>query len=166
MHSLIATTRSFWVAKIMRLPTSRPIRAIPHQRSANVDRWYKPDHIEGYFVGMNITFDGRLVMSTDHGWVVVLARDFSEYHAIQVAGGAEQAAEYCAMRAAERGHTGYGWMRTSICVDDDNGIYVSSTITTTSFAGPANGYRTMRLTAAGRCPIATVGAAGLALPRR
>ena len=98
----------------------------PASKISERDRWYKPDHIEGYFVGMNITFDGRLVMSTDHGWVVVLARDFSEYHAIQVAGGAEQAAEYCAMRAAERGHTGYGWMRTSICVDDDNGIYVSS----------------------------------------
>ena len=98
----------------------------PASKISERDRWYKPDHIEGYFVGMNITFDGRLVMSTDHGWVVVLARDFSEYHAIQVAGGAEQAAEYCAMRAAERGNTGYGWMRTSICVDDDNGIYVSS----------------------------------------
>ena len=54
------------------------------------DRWYKPDHIGGSFVGMNMTFDGRLVMSTDHGWVIVLARDFSHYHAIQVVGGAEE----------------------------------------------------------------------------
>ena len=101
----------------------------PSDRSSEIverDRWYKPDHIEGFFVGMNMTLDGRLVMSTDHGWVVVLARDFSEYHAIQVEGGAEEAAEYCAMQAELRGHTGYGWMRTSICVDDDNGIYVSS----------------------------------------
>lgn len=90
------------------------------------DRWYKPDHIGGSFVGMNMTFDGRLVMSTDHGWVIVLARDFSHYHAVQVAGGAEVAAEYCAMRLEERGNAGYGWMRTSMCVDADNGIYVSS----------------------------------------
>lgn len=90
------------------------------------DRWDKPAHIEGSFVGMNMTFDGRLVMSTDHGWVVVLSRDFREYHALQVAGGAETAAEYCARREAERGNTGYGWMRTSMCVDDRNGIYVSS----------------------------------------
>ncbi|NIR38593.1 MAG: hypothetical protein GWN79_15570 [Actinobacteria bacterium] len=89
-------------------------------------RWEKPDHVEGFFVGMNMTFDGRLVLSTDHGWVVVLARDFGEYHALQVAGGADQAAEYCARRAEEKGNTGYGWMRTSICVDDDDGIYVSS----------------------------------------
>jgi len=101
----------------------------PSDRASDIverDRWYKPDHIDGSFVGMNMTFDGRLVMSTDHGWVIVLARDFSEYHAIQVAGGAEAAAEYCAMRAEEKGNTGYGWMRTSICVDGDNGIYVSS----------------------------------------
>jgi len=90
------------------------------------DRWHKPAHIEGFFVGMNMTFDGRLVMTTDHGWVVVLARDFSEYHAVQLPGAAADAADYCAMRAAERGHTGYGWVRTSVCVDDDNGIYVSS----------------------------------------
>jgi hypothetical protein len=90
------------------------------------DRWDKPDHIEGMFVGMNMTFDGRLVMSTDHGWIVVLARDFSRYDAFQVAAGAELASEYCARREEERGNTGYGWMRTSICVDADNGIYVSS----------------------------------------
>ena len=53
------------------------------------DRWYKPDHIEGFFVGINITFDGWLVMTTDHGWVVLLKRDFSEYRAIQIRGGAK-----------------------------------------------------------------------------
>ncbi|MEZ5167571.1 MAG: hypothetical protein R2695_14160 [Acidimicrobiales bacterium] len=89
------------------------------------DRWHKPAHIAGSFVGMNMTFDGRLVMSTDHGWVVVLARDFSTYDALQVAGGAEHAATYCAAMA-DAGRNGYGWMRTSICVDEENGIYVSS----------------------------------------
>ncbi|MDW3219481.1 MAG: hypothetical protein R8F63_12795 [Acidimicrobiales bacterium] len=89
------------------------------------DRWPKPPEIEGAFVGMNMTFDGRLVMSTDHGWVVVLARDFSEYHAFQVAGGAEHAAAYN-QTMEQAGRVGYGWMRTSMCVDEDNGIYVSS----------------------------------------
>ena len=41
------------------------------------DRWYKPDHIEGFFVGINITFDGWLVMTTDHGWVVLSATSAS-----------------------------------------------------------------------------------------
>jgi hypothetical protein len=89
-------------------------------------RWNKPDHIEGLFVGINMTFDGWLVMTTDHGWVVVLARDFSDYHAIQIPHGAEQAAAYCQKMAAERGNTGYGWVRTSACVDTDGGIYLSS----------------------------------------
>ncbi|GJM39168.1 MAG: hypothetical protein DHS20C19_25350 [Acidimicrobiales bacterium] len=100
----------------------------PTDRASEIverDRWNKPDEIQGAFVGMNMTFDGRLVMSTDHGWVVVLARDFSEYHAFQVKGGAQEAAAYNeAMEAT--GRVGYGWMRTSMCVDEDNGIYVSS----------------------------------------
>ena len=90
------------------------------------DRWYKPDHIEGFFVGINITFDGWLVMTTDHGWVVLLKRDFSEHRAIQIRGGAEDAAAYCAAKAEDYGHTGFGWVRTSTCVDDDNSIYLSS----------------------------------------
>ncbi len=89
------------------------------------DRWYKPEGIDGFFVGMNITFDGRLVMTTDHGWVVCLARDFSTYDALQLPG-SEIAAEHCAKREAEYGHTGYGWVRTSSCVGDDGGIYVCS----------------------------------------
>lgn len=98
------------------------------RRSAIVERarWDKPDHIEGFFVGANMTFDGRLVLTTDHGWVVLLERDFSSYEAIQIPGGAEQAAEHCTRMEADRGNTGYGWVRTSICIDEDNGIYISS----------------------------------------
>lgn len=88
-------------------------------------RWPRPPGIEGLFVGLNMTFDGWLVLTTDHGWVVALARDFSTYHAVRLPG-AEAAAAHCARMAAERGHTGYGWVRTSCCVGDDGGIYVSS----------------------------------------
>ena len=35
-------------------------------------RWPKPVEVEGDFVGVNLTFDGRLVLSTDHGWLVCL----------------------------------------------------------------------------------------------
>ncbi len=89
-------------------------------------RWNKPDHIDGNFVGVNMTFDGRIVMSTDHGWLVVLERDFSSYETIRLPKSAEAAADYCAMRETERGNTGYGWVRTALCVDDRGGIYVSS----------------------------------------
>ncbi len=93
---------------------------------AEVARWDRPDHVDGAFVGMNLTFDGRLVLTTDHGWVVCLARDFSDYDAIQLPGAADQAAEHCTRMRAEKGHSAYGWVRTSCCVDDDNGIYVCS----------------------------------------
>jgi hypothetical protein len=97
-----------------------------HSQLVERARWDKPAHIGGFFVGVNITFDGRLVLTTDHGWVVALERDFSSYDAIQLPGAAEHAAEHCARMEAERGNTGYGWVRTSSCVGDDGGIYVSS----------------------------------------
>ena len=101
-------------------------RSDPASPIVERERWHRPAGIEGFFVGMNITFDGRLVMTTDHGWVICLARDFSEYDAIQLPGAATDAAEHCASRTAAYGHTGYGWVRTSSCTGDDGGIYVSS----------------------------------------
>ncbi len=90
------------------------------------NRWYRPEGLDGSFVGINITFDGRLVMTTDHGWVICLARDFSDYEAVQLPGAASDAAAHCAKQAAQHGNTGYGWVRTSSCTGDDGGIYVSS----------------------------------------
>jgi hypothetical protein len=88
-------------------------------------RWDKPPDVEGTFVGMNLTFDGRLVLTTDHGWVVCLARDFGDYDALRLPYG-EGAGEWCAEQAARYGHAGYGWVRKSCCVDDANAIYVPS----------------------------------------
>jgi hypothetical protein len=73
-----------------------------------------------------MTPDGRLVLSTDHGWLVSLARDFSDHVAIRIPGAAEEAADHCARMEAQRGNTGYGWVRTSLCCDDAGGIYISS----------------------------------------
>ena len=104
------------------------VEADPDDRRSPIverDRWTKPAEIEGRFVGINMTFDGRLVMTTDHGWVVCLARDFSTHDAIRLPG-ADAAAAHCAAQEAEYGHTGFGWVRTSTCVGDDGGIYVSS----------------------------------------
>ncbi|MGI9600728.1 MAG: hypothetical protein ACR2QE_02505 [Acidimicrobiales bacterium] len=119
-HTMFIGTKVAVVAYAETDPTD-PASAIVEKA-----RWEKPDHIDGFFVGCNITFDGRLVLSTDHGWLVALARDFSSYEAIQIPGAAEQAAAHCARMEAEQGNTGYGWVRTSLCVDEDNGIYISS----------------------------------------
>ncbi|MEE2768190.1 MAG: hypothetical protein VX833_03155 [Actinomycetota bacterium] len=103
--------------------------AIPGERTSRVverNRWEKPPEIEGYFVGLNMTPDGRIVMSTDHGWLVSLKRDFSSYEAIRLPGAAEEASDHCARMETERGNTAYGWVRTSMCCDEDGGIYVNS----------------------------------------
>ena len=89
-------------------------------------RWDKPAELEGDFVGVNLTFDGRLVLTTDHGWVVCLSRDFRECHVVQLPGAAEHAAAHW-QRMLESGRNGgYGWVRKSLCVDEDNGLYVAS----------------------------------------
>ncbi len=102
--------------------------ADPSDRSSPIvelRRWQRPPEISGAFVGMNLTFDGRLVLSTDHGWIVSLARDFGTYDAVALRHN-EIAAEWCAHQEQTRGNAGYGWVRTSLCVDDAGGIYVCS----------------------------------------
>ena len=89
-------------------------------------RWSKPDEVEGSFVGINMTPDGRLVLSTDHGWLISLSRDFKDYVAVQIPGAEGKAADYCKLMEAERGNTGYGWIRTSMCCDEEGGIYLNS----------------------------------------
>ena len=89
-------------------------------------RWDKPDDIEGFFVGINMTPDGRLVLSTDHGWLVSLSRDFRDYVAVQIPGAEEQAFEHCKNMEADKGNTAYGWVRTSMCCDEEGGIYLNS----------------------------------------
>ena len=49
-------------------------------------RWDKPEEIAGEFVGVNLTFDGRLILSTDHGWLVCVSRDFAEVATLQLPG--------------------------------------------------------------------------------
>jgi len=88
-------------------------------------RWEKPPGVEGDFVGANITFDGRLVLSTDHGWLVCLTRDFTDFDAMELPGAREHAHAHWERMLAE-GRRGYGWVRKSLCVDEDNGIYVPS----------------------------------------
>ena len=89
-------------------------------------RWNKPKEIEGSFVGINMTPDGRLVLSTDHGWLISLSRDFTDYVAVQIPGAEGKAAEHCKLMETKRGNTGYGWVRTSMCCDEEGGIYLNS----------------------------------------
>jgi len=103
--------------------------AVPGDRTSGIverARWPKPPEIEGFFVGINMTHDGRLVLSTDHGWVVCLTRDFNNYETLLLPRAAEEAAAHCTRMEQERGNTGYGWVRTSMCADDEGGVYLNS----------------------------------------
>ena len=67
-----------------------------------------------------------MVLSTDHGWIICLERDFSSYITLRLPKAERDAAEHCARMEEERGNTGYGWVRTSLCTDETGGIYTSS----------------------------------------
>ena len=88
--------------------------------------WAKPTGIGGNFVGVNMTYDGRLALVTDEGWVVTVARDFSSYDAIQLPGAQDAPAHNAAVRAAGARPGAADWVRNSLAVDEHGGIYVAS----------------------------------------
>ncbi len=78
-----------------------------------------PDEITGYSMGINMTYDGWLILVTEHGYLLALKRDFSDYRVarLQHARGAEDKATRS---------PGYGWVRNAPAIDVDGGIYVAS----------------------------------------
>ncbi len=78
-----------------------------------------PPEVTGYAMGINMTYDGWLVLVTEHGYLLALKRDFSDYRVgrLQHAEGAEGKAT----RA-----TGFGWVRNAPAIDAAGGIYVAS----------------------------------------
>ncbi len=93
---------------------SDPASAIQLQR-----RFDFPSEISGYSMGLNMTYDGWLVMITEHGYLLAMKPDFSAYRVgkLQHAAGAENKATRS---------TGYGWVRNAPAIDQDGGIYVAS----------------------------------------
>jgi len=99
----------------------------PASAIVEVARWRRPAEITGEFVGVNMTYDGRLVLATENGWVLVVTRDFASYEALLLPFAVEEdAAGYSARKRAETGRGGNGWVRNSMAVGDDGGIYVAS----------------------------------------
>ncbi|MEW6268378.1 MAG: hypothetical protein AB1689_03670 [Thermodesulfobacteriota bacterium] len=99
----------------------------PASPIVEVARWRRPAEITGEFVGVNMTYDGRLVLATENGWVLTLTRDFAAYESLLLPFAVEEdAAGYSARKRAETGRGGNGWVRNSMAVGDDGGIYVAS----------------------------------------
>jgi len=80
-------------------------------------RFAWPPEVTGVSVGMNMTFDGRIVVATEDGYLLSLTRDFASQEVTRL-----QFAE----EATGAEDTGQGWIRNGIAVDADGGIYVVS----------------------------------------
>ncbi len=82
-------------------------------------RFQLPETVTGLTVGMNMTFDGWLIVPTEHGYVVAISRDLEEHRVVRMrhAEGAEEKAT---------GATGYGWVRNGVAIDEAGGLYVAS----------------------------------------
>ena len=77
-----------------------------------------PEGVSGLTVGMNMSFDGWLIVPTEHGYVAAIKRDFSQTRVVRMlhSEGAEK-----------REHEGgYGWIRNSLAIDSAGGIYIAS----------------------------------------
>ena len=78
-----------------------------------------PPEVTGFVMGLNMTYDGWLLAVTEHGYVVLVKRDFSDTRVLRLrhSEGAEE---------KTTGATGRGWIRNGPAVDVDGGIYIAS----------------------------------------
>jgi hypothetical protein len=82
-------------------------------------QWALPAITTGPLVGMNMTFDGRIVLVTEHGWVLTVERDFSNYSVGRMTFGVDEDPTAC-------DGAGFCWVRNSFAVDELGGIYIAS----------------------------------------
>jgi hypothetical protein len=69
------------------------------------------------FMGMNITFDGRIVLATTDGYVLALSRDFSDVQTVRLPFAEDEIPGL---------PEGVMWIRNGFCIDEHGGIYVAS----------------------------------------
>ena len=78
-----------------------------------------PENVTGPVMGLSMTYDGWLIVATEHGYMAAVSRDFTKHHVIRLnyAEGAENKATK---------PTGYGWIRNAFAIDKRGGIYIAS----------------------------------------
>lgn len=81
-------------------------------------RFQLPVNESGASVGMNMTYDGWVVFPTEEGRLIAVSQDLKDYHSILL--------RHADTEDNSTHGTGYGWVRNSIAVDDEGGIYVAS----------------------------------------
>lgn len=78
-----------------------------------------PREVTGLTVGMNMTFDGWLVVPTEHGYVLAVSRDLKEHRVVRM-----EHSLYAEEKATRS--TGYGWVRNGVAIDSSGGVYIAS----------------------------------------
>ena len=81
-------------------------------------KFQMPEGEAGPSVGMNMTYDGWIVFPTEQGYMVAVSNDLTEYRSVRL--------KHADTEETKTHGTGYGWVRNSIAVDDEGGIYVAS----------------------------------------
>jgi hypothetical protein len=72
----------------------------------------------GASVGMNMTYDGWIVFPTEQGYMIAVSPDLTEHRSVRL--------KHAGTEDTEARGVGYGWVRNSIAVDEEGGIYVAS----------------------------------------
>ena len=78
-----------------------------------------PNGVTGPVMGLSMTYDGWLIAATEHGYIIAVNRDLSEYYSIRIKH--SEGAENKATKP-----TGYGWIRNAFAIDEAGGIYIAS----------------------------------------
>lgn len=81
-------------------------------------RFQMPAEAAGSTLGMNITYDGWVVLPTEDGTLVAVSQDMQEYRLIKMLNPDNESQEQTSV--------GRGWVRNSLALDKDGGIYVAS----------------------------------------
>lgn len=91
----------------------------PDSGIAVIRRGKMPAEARGSMIGMNMSYDGWLLIASTGGDLIALSPDFSEYRIIALRH-SEEAAKF-----ADR-LSGFGWIRNGFAVDKQGGIYIVS----------------------------------------
>ena len=89
-------------------------------------QWTMPSDVGGVLMGMNMTYDGRVILVSTAGDVIALSRNLNDMQRIKMRHSEDRDAYMARVRDRTGGEEGMGWMRNSFAVDPQGGIYIIS----------------------------------------
>ncbi|MEM9013716.1 MAG: hypothetical protein AAGB02_01285 [Pseudomonadota bacterium] len=95
--------------------------ASPSDRRSGIERKAVtkiPDVAAGATVGMNMTYDGWIILPTEEGYLIALDEELKRAKTVRLQNADSE-------DTASQG-VGYGWVRNGVAVDEAGGIYVAS----------------------------------------